>query len=924
MSNQNIYQGQDQFRLVIGGDTYIIREPEGWDQFLFVLGRSKKFSGFVQSITDDITDLLFDEFSGVQYVIAAYEDKGVEAIAELQFGGWDGATFDLYFSGFLDFTEFQRDKDGVRLGLIGDPKRQKLAARTGAKFNVEGSTTMDNIGMVALTNRDFVFHSKVLEKVSRVTKSETSSQSSVFLPGRVNGQIGAAQTKSKVAYAILGLDYLEKDELHDMYTYNEIGFEDDNFINSLFIYKAKERGDHSFVIDLNITPSMEILLDLEAANGDPAESSWDETDCLLRIEVVLNVAGIETVLWSDETTVCTDTVFAPGATAISDTVDAFMEQNQTALIFVRYTFSKEFSNFNNVTSISLTLLADLAVNQQSSVTLQALTETQYSVASAMLVHEVFDKVLEGIISEANPLRSKFLGRPEIGYEEMGCGAKYILTNGKKIRALADNQLVTTLDDMYNSLDAIFCLGLGIEKSDGKYFCTVELSSDTIITTFLIPYFDQSLIEVYLVSDNSLVATLDDIAIAGSGTLLDPYVYSGTGTFADLSSREVYIIVTSLVGKEIVRVEQKEYFYKDALVLSIPAAAIDQSSYKESAKTDSIYNEAIIGYQKFPEGELNTLDEFNTKQEFLFPIGRWKNKFDKQSAFIASGYAIEFQRRLQFENEGTAAGQYDDDVFIVALTEENYILEVRRFESSTKRIYLVQQLLNEPAIGSTLVVTGSSSNNGTYTIVSFGQHGFLPKQTYVEVVESLVDEFTSDGSITYQGGEYSPERVQAFNSVTGIISPTTSYNLRISPRRMFHNWARFLNAGMFYNTGGELIKNTFTKNNLVGGGLSTQFKTGEPCLLGDSARQVLSESGDFTLSTFDGFNKYLKPTTIEFKARLDWEAIELILEKHNTESSNSYGYLEFPDLEGNTRKGHIMDMKYNPSLEMTEFVLQERN
>ncbi len=67
---------------------------------------------------------------------------------------------------------------------------------------------------------------------------------------------------------------------------------------------------------------------------------------------------------------------------------------------------------------------------------------------------------------------------------------------------------------------------------------------------------------------------------------------------------------ALPGEASVRIENIEYFYRDAEILRINLA----SNYRETVATDLIYNEIEVGYQKYLEEEDNTLDSVHTKQD----------------------------------------------------------------------------------------------------------------------------------------------------------------------------------------------------------------------------------------------------------------------------------------------------------------------
>lgn len=88
-------------------------------------------------------------------------------------------------------------------------------------------------------------------------------------------------------------------------------------------------------------------------------------------------------------------------------------------------------------------------------------------AKTYLIHECFERVAQATIDKQVAFESNFLGRKDIGYGANGCGSFTALTNGFNIRDF-DKPILTTLTDIFTSLSAIHCLGLGLlQKGDNE-------------------------------------------------------------------------------------------------------------------------------------------------------------------------------------------------------------------------------------------------------------------------------------------------------------------------------------------------------------------------------------------------------------------------------------------------------------------------
>jgi hypothetical protein len=268
--------------------------------------------------------------------------------------------------------------------------------------------------------------------------------------------------------------------------------------------------------------------------------------------------------------------------------------------------------------------------------------------------------------------------------------------------------------------------------------------------------------------------------------------------------------------EQVRVEKVEFFYqqREILVIAPEYDAKGIEAYDEEVAKEFIWNEVETGYNKYKEDGYNTLDEFNTKHEYLTPIKTHKAKLTLKSDFIASGYSLEDSRRQQYANTPTNSYSNDDDPFIVSLRRSD-----------------------------TLFVA---------------------------------------------------EKDEAFENVTGVISPSTAYNLRISPLRMLLNWGKWLSGSFAFKDGSELIKNTFVDKN---GLLVTDFLDSEPNPMGDINKTEWQENQAVAIDDLGG--SIHRPEWVNVKCRLTPDKVLLINEalRGGYGPTKDYGYITVKNPEG---------------------------
>jgi hypothetical protein len=217
----------------------------------------------------------------------------------------------------------------------------------------------------------------------------------------------------------------------------------------------------------------------------------------------------------------------------------------------------------------------------------------------------------------------------------------------------------------------------------------------------------------------------------------------TTTFTDLFSAADAVwnlgmkIEKDGTGKEYIRVEPKEYFYNARAIKTV----LQVSDLKVSPAQDLIFNTFAIGYTKWNLNITgsNAIDEFNSDRSYTIPVKNAAQNLSKMSDYIASGYAIEQTRRLQYQSAPTNDFETDNDLFFIC----------------TNRAELTSNLYTTPPVAT-----------------------------------------------VYEAGTVS-ERDENFIAIDKVLNYPTSYNLRISPARMAGNWYKYLAASIFKHPTGSI-------------------------------------------------------------------------------------------------------------------------
>ena len=98
-----------------------------------------------------------------------------------------------------------------------------------------------------------------------------------------------------------------------------------------------------------------------------------------------------------------------------------------------------------------------------------------TVSKCLPPHEAAERLIQIATGQNNRFYSEFFGRTDLGYAADGAGAYLTVQNGRMIRnfAAAEYQLNTSLKEMFQSFDAVYCLCATIEKRDNKDVFRVE-------------------------------------------------------------------------------------------------------------------------------------------------------------------------------------------------------------------------------------------------------------------------------------------------------------------------------------------------------------------------------------------------------------------------------------------------------------------
>ncbi len=394
--------------------------------------------------------------------------------------------------------------------------------------------------------------------------------------------------------------------------------------------------------------------------------------------------------------------------------------------------------------------------------------------------------------------------------------------------------------------------------------------------------------------------------------------------------------------DVLVVEPIAFFYRDSDVLTLLSYTI----IEEETAPEYLHPTAQFGYDKFPDEGPQVLDEFNTRQEYVLP-GNAGTPYNQVSSLIASGYAIEQTRRVQFTDKPTDSTTYDDDCFVICaeqsgpLTTGNTSVTASGIFSTTAgKASLALESVVVPgwiAKGVSIQISGSASNNGIYKVLEV-TNNFIPKQstgpgrkistltlyavlTLDRVVASEKTTITlSVGTV----GIWKAERDTAFASVAGVLDPATTYNLRLSPRFNFMRHARYMAGGLFYNNGSEPIRCQFTKNNSA---LKTKLKSNALGDLNIDIRRLIGHADTAYVADLRApLDPLWKPERIKVETRLTLDQmlyLKACFQGYHPDAELHYGYINLRQKDGSDLPCFPLSINYVPASGKTVLTLLKK-
>ena len=921
------------------GDAKIILERDGRGGFDFEYGDEETLLGFNGTFDQTLAESLPDGNSGRWLINAIYNQIGVDLNVKLEYYN-NGS---LLYEGFLIGSSLN-ELDAVSEFRV---KRfdfgNRLKTRFNAVINVEDSSNLDGGVMTPLAMREFALHSNTFLDIysanATLYNEDILDGSNIgIMSFRWSSPNGSDQTPD----GFDGQSWFLLDYINNKISSSQTGNEIFTYNPVLASFSRPNRmvtfqGTNNFQIQSLVISNAETL---KFFTVDFTDLSGTITlNHSLNVSVDLGGSNAEFTSFIRGRITITEGLEIP--------VESFIRSGTDVILTVENEFTLQVGDkivvrgFNSVVSGSVSLdfingIKEITNISGNDITFSEPTNSALSTLNVVTIEKIISETNSGVDSvfhdTDDPPAQTTLSLSDSQDYAMSRGQRlyfYYLVEGSGSFTPTGNGLLSITS--INQAD----LSLNINSQQIPTICESSYFNETLDKALEAATGTPNLLESSIFQNrpvNGLLEGCGGLNINPTGFKIrqrnEPLRVSIGEMISFAESRlgcGFAIYYDAGIPKFLL--EEDVFFFQDKLILEI--TNLHNPTVKTVNKT-ILANELTVGFNKFAKpNESGTSEGFSTRSDYLNPLEKDENKLEFLSDLIGDGSEIERVRRNGIQNANDEADEKDDDTFTIKIHEfgdtEFYdpslygsgeFLNIQR-DADNSRIIINGLIINDVQQNDYINIDGATNRqiDGTPILDLENNRTILPCSTETQndiIYNAFNFRLSDDLTPRYT---YNPERLEGFNSVSGLIDARTVYNLD-------HANTQFLlwNFGWF---GGSLNKKDGSKTVkfLTKKAITTLEKAYDSDTCGLTS-DLINERQDFTLSNL----RALKPAIFnefvyEVDAQLGINDLLRLKEALRNESLEdiNYGYIQFTDNFGNSVQAYPFKIEYNPVTLRTNFI-----
>ncbi|MFD2592294.1 hypothetical protein ACFSTE_15760 [Aquimarina hainanensis] len=470
----------DRVRYILYHDKYgrsVIPEPIGWRTDEKEYSRNLKYSGVIAKFSNNLT------FIGTakDYLLQIDEMEGIEAKVTLtreernhQTDFWEES-----YTGELDMSTIKEKESQVSLKFNSGGLHQILKSKESEKVEIERLTTLDGRPISELSTERVELDGK------RIFLSST-----MYVPTTDNTATMRNSTNGNTRGMTVGVPLKVKNRSHEhlksVLPNTTIG---DNShernakgnVGNMFFYNADR--ERKLKIKINLVFDINYHLD---------DTRWAEYKVLL--SSYQNGASLDFKKHEDEMLYLNKAgIIERGPFELTYEGEITLNEGESLALH----FNQLMDGQNGHNAIMQTTAYDI----ECDITIEEDSEFKSTKSEVILAHELGSRLAHIITGSTENFHSEVSGRKEIGYKEDGEASYLGMAHGFWLRQFTGRDrteqnkykgFATSFRDYFDSLDAVWNLGMGIEMYRGKERIRVEKES----------YFYQNVVTIRLPNEVS--------------------------------------------------------------------------------------------------------------------------------------------------------------------------------------------------------------------------------------------------------------------------------------------------------------------------------------------------------------------------------------------------------------------------------------
>lgn len=432
-----------------------VREPVGWDAAQIILSRSEKYKGFTLEYSG--FEKLEFTYEGCEYLKTIYHTHGTEedVTVTVKITCVNGEYFEQDFN--VNMNSYEETETGVMVNLESLSFEVAFMNRIENKVDLLSGEDLDGNPMPAVPNHTLNLHGKALLLKDGGRSQDAVGAEALPDPGTDTlylnpnltldlNESGRGRTPgSQIIHCLDGTPRFE-----------------DNPVARVFFNPEQAPANITFKFRVNCRWSL-----FFPYNQGNKNLNW-----------IVNVAPSNTqiltsgnIVWAGNTDNpdAFKTVNFPASATIDTIFDFEDEVNITVPARHFVFFYMVIPNVNQDTTNPLPVIASfrehgVGVDWQIS----GISITPGTHSPSLLIHESLERIVRMYTGAGNAFKSLLYGRTDSAprsYPSNGCGSFRAILSGWMVRNFPDRDLVTSFDEMFDSLDAIDSIGMSVEEQE---------------------------------------------------------------------------------------------------------------------------------------------------------------------------------------------------------------------------------------------------------------------------------------------------------------------------------------------------------------------------------------------------------------------------------------------------------------------------